>query len=262
VLAGLLAAGGGGRGPASDRATAAVAPPRRTPRPDPQGRAIDRLVEAEVAVGHADDRVRAVALTFDDGPGRDTMAIVRALRALRARGTFYVIGRQIDEEPEALRAIVRSGSAIGNHTWSHPDLRTLSDEAIREQVAATRDAIRRVAGVDAVTLRPPYGGLDTRVLGALAPLGLATVLWDLDPDDWRGLPADAITRHVLDEAHPGSIILLHDGGGDRAQTLAALPAIVRGLRARGYRLMTVPQLLAAAPPSGASLVRARGAGPD
>ncbi len=254
-----LIAGGAGRAPAP--APAAAAPSHPTSSADPEATAVGRLVEAEVAVGHASGRVRAVALTFDDGPGPDTMAMVRTLRRMRAHGTFYVIGRQIPEQPEALRAIVRGGNAIGNHTWSHPDLRTLPAEAIRGQVTATREAIARAAGVDALTVRPPYGGVDRRVLGALAPLGVAAVLWDLDPGDWRGLPADEIARRVLAQAHSGSIILMHDGGGDRAQTVAALPAIVRGLRSRGYRLMTVPQLLAAAPPSGSALIRWRDSSP-
>ena len=258
-MAGLIAGGGGGRGPAP--APAAAAQTRPTPRADPQATAVGRLVEAEVAVGHASGRVRAVALTFDDGPGPDTMAMVRTLHRMGAHGTFYVIGRQIDEQPQVLRAIVRGGNAIGNHTWSHPDLRTLSDEAIREQVTATRQAIERAGGVDALTVRPPYGGVDRRVLATLAPLGLAAVLWDLDPGDWRGLPAGEIARRVLAQAHPGSIVLMHDGGGNRAQTVAALPAIIRGLRARGYRLMTVPQLLAAAPPSGSALIRWRESSP-
>jgi peptidoglycan/xylan/chitin deacetylase (PgdA/CDA1 family) len=263
ALATALVAGGRTEpGAAPSRAAAATAPAAPAAgREDPQRRALDRIVEAEAALARAAPTARAVALTFDDGPGSQTERFLAALRRLGVHATFFVIGRQIGQQPQILRDIVRGGHAVGNHTWDHPDLRRLSVDKIHEEVEWTRDAIRDAAGVDAVLLRPPFGGVDARVLQALAPFGLATVLWDLDPHDWEGLRAEAITRNVLADVHPGAIILLHDGGGDRAQTLAALPAIVAGLRARGYRFMTVPQLLAAAPPAGSALVRARGGTP-
>ncbi len=211
-------------------------------------RAFRRLVAREAGVAHAGARGRLVALTFDDGPGPYTGAVVRELRRLRAPATFFVIGFQLHWYRPLLRRMARDGFAIEDHTWHHPDLRRLSNAQVRQEIVRTRRAVRRLTGALTRLVRPPDGGLDRRVLTDIARAGMATILWSVDTADWSRPGTRAIIRRVVSGARPGAIILMHDGGGDRAQTVAAVPVIVRALRARGYRLVTVPTLLAEAPP--------------
>ena len=187
---------------------------------------------------------REVALSFDDGPYPLTPSFVRMLKANGAVATFFMIGRQVTPAYRAtLREELRDGDALGDHTWSHPDLDLLSAAQVRSQLRGAREVIRRESGYTPCVFRPPYGDYSSSVLSVARSLGLATILWDVDPSDWA-LPGTAtIERRVLAQATPGSIILSHDGGGPRTETLAAYPPIIRALRARGYRFVTVPQLL-------------------
>lgn len=195
------------------------------------------------------ERMALVALTFDDGPGRDTMRILSALNRLRVPGTFFVIGRQLEGRERELRAIAAHGDEIGVHSWSHPDLTTLPPARVRSELLGTRNAIRRAAAVDPALYRPPYGAIDRRVMAAVAPARMVPVLWDADGDDWaEDATAARVARTVLSEVRPGSIILLHDGGGRRGVTVRALPRIVAGLRARGLEPVLVSELLERDPP--------------
>jgi len=185
---------------------------------------------------------KVVALSFDDGPYPLTPRFVRMLRANRAVATFFMIGRQVTNGYQGtLQAELREGDALGDHTWSHPDLLT-SDE-VRGQLQRTLQVIRRLSGYTPCVFRPPYGDYDTSVINTARSLGLATILWNVDPSDWALPGVSAIVQRVLAQVRPGSIILSHDGGGPREQTLAAYPLIISKLRARGYRFLTVPQLL-------------------
>jgi peptidoglycan/xylan/chitin deacetylase (PgdA/CDA1 family) len=187
-------------------------------------------------------RRREVALSFDDGPAPLTTRFVRMLRADHAVATFFMTGEQVDPGYRSpLREELRSGDALGDHSWSHPDLRSSAD--VSGQLRATREAIRRETGYTPCVFRPPYGDYDTAVIDAARALGLATILWDVDPSDYTLPGVGAIEQRVLAQTRPGSIILSHDGGGPRAETLAAYPYIIRVLRRRGYRFVTVPQLL-------------------
>ena len=185
---------------------------------------------------------KVVALSFDDGPGPLTPQFVRMLSANRAVATFFMIGRQVTSSYQStLHAELREGDALGDHTWSHPDL-LLSGE-VRGQLQQALEAIRKLSGYTPCVFRPPYGDYDTSVIQTARSLGLATILWDVDPSDYALPGVSAIVQRVLAQVRPGSIILSHDGGGPRAQTLAAYPLIIRALRARGYRFLTVPELL-------------------
>ncbi len=185
---------------------------------------------------------KVVALSFDDGPYPLTPRFVRMLRANRAVATFFMIGRQVTVGYQGtLQTELREGDALGDHTWSHPDLLT-SDE-VRGQLQRTLQVIRRLSGYTPCVFRPPYGDYDTSVVNTARSLGLATILWNVDPSDWALPGVSAIVQRVLAQVRPGSIILSHDGGGPREQTLAAYPLIISRLRARGYRFLTVPQLL-------------------
>ncbi len=187
---------------------------------------------------------KEVALSFDDGPYPLTQDFVRMLRANGAVATFFMIGRQVNPSFRGtLREELRDGDALGDHTWTHPDLDALSESAVRGELASTREVIKRESGYSPCVFRPPYGDYDATVVRVARSLGLATILWDVDPSDYTLPGVGAIEQRVLAQATAGSIILSHDGGGPRGETLAAYPQIIRRLRARGYRFVTVPQLL-------------------
>lgn len=194
------------------------------------------------AYRHGPSSPREVALGFDDGPAPDTGAFVRMLERNHARATFFMIGRQLSPAYRAtLLRELADGDALGDHTFSHPNL-TVSAE-VRGQLSRTIAAIRAVSGYTPCVFRPPYGAYDASVVRTARSLGLATVLWNVDPADWAQPGSAAIVRRVLAQVQPGSIVISHDGGGSRGQTLAAYPKIIAALRARGLRIVTIPELL-------------------
>ena len=187
-------------------------------------------------------RSKEVALSFDDGPYPLTPSFVSMLSSQHAVGTFFMIGEQVTARYRAtLREELRDGDALGDHTYTHPDLVTVG--GVRSQLQRTLQAIRALSGYTPCVFRPPYGDYDSSVLRTAASLGLATILWEVDPSDYALPGVSAIVQRVLAQVRPGAIVLSHDGGGPRAQTLAAYPTIIRALRGRGYRFVTVPQLL-------------------
>jgi peptidoglycan/xylan/chitin deacetylase (PgdA/CDA1 family) len=185
---------------------------------------------------------KVVALSFDDGPAQDTPAFVRMLEAKRVTATFFMIGNQVTTRyGSTLRRELRDGDALGDHSYTHPDLVASGD--VYGQLHHTLLAIRRLTGYTPCVFRPPYGDYDQSVINTAKSLGLATILWNVDPSDWALPGVSAIEQRVLAQVRPGSIILSHDGGGPRGETLVAYPRILRALRQRGYRFETVPQLL-------------------
>ena len=189
---------------------------------------------------------RVVALSFDDGPSRYTLSIVRILKRYQVNATFFEIGRQVTwSYRPVLRALLRNGNTIGDHTWSHPFLTHLSASEIWSQIADTAQRIQRVAGFRPCLMRPPYGDYDSQVGKIATRLGLRAVTWSIDPTDWGRLGTDAIVKRVLDNIRPGRIILLHDGGGDRSETVKALPRILEVLANRHYQVVPVETLLRA-----------------
>lgn len=187
-------------------------------------------------------RRRVVALSFDDGPSTYTRSLVRMLEARGVPATFFMIGEQVTStyRPVLLKEL-RDGDALGDHTWSHPNL--LATGAVRVQLLRARSAIAALSGYAPCVFRPPYGDYDSSVISVARSLRLATIMWEVDPADWTRPGVAAIERRVLAQVRPGSIVLSHDGGGPRAQTLAAYPTIIAALRRRGYRFLTVPELL-------------------
>jgi peptidoglycan/xylan/chitin deacetylase (PgdA/CDA1 family) len=189
-----------------------------------------------------------VALTFDDGPSPYTPTILSILRRYRAHATFFVVGREVQRYPELVRAEHLAGDEIGNHTYTHADLQYLTDSGIASQIESTQAAVHSAAGVEPAWMRPPYGAVDLRVAGVAASLGLQTILWSVDPRDWSLPGPEAIVTRVLAAVQPGSVVIMHDGGGDRSQTAEALLSILDSLRARGYRFLTLSELFAAGGP--------------
>ncbi len=205
--------------------------------------------------------VREVALTFDDGPNPPyTNRILDVLHEERVRATFFLVGRAVVAYPATVRRIVAEGHAVGNHTWDHAHLIVETPATVRSELVRTSDAIERVAHVRTTLMRPPFGGRDFAVVAAARALGYRVVMWSVPlPKDWEQ-PGDAtIARRVVDNVADGSIIVLHDGNRgmlcgrapripladcDRRQDVAATREIVETLRARGYRFVTIPQLVA------------------
>lgn len=186
----------------------------------------------------------SVALTFDDGPSPDTAPLLGELEALRVPATFFLVGRQVPGSEPLLGRMLTDGDVIGNHTWDHVDVDRAGADAAAQLERTNAAIAAATGGYRPCLFRPPYGRSSPQLEALVHGLGMQTVLWSVDPRDWSQPGAAAIVRRVLSAARPGAIILLHDGGGPRRQTLAAVPAIVHGLRARGYRFLTVPALLA------------------
>ncbi len=141
--------------------------------------------------------------------------------------------------PAIVRQTVQGGNVVENHTWSHPNLATLSPAAIRQQLSTTSAALDQATGVVPTFFRPPYGATNATVRSIAAQLGLVQTLWTLDTRDWQRPGVATIVNTVLSYAHNGSIILLHDGGGDRSQTVEALSWIISGLEQRGFTFTTL-----------------------
>jgi peptidoglycan-N-acetylglucosamine deacetylase len=187
---------------------------------------------------------RRVALTFDDGDVRAWRRILRVLEAHRARATFFVLGRYVSAAPSLARRTLADGDAVGSHGWSHAIMARESAGQIRGELQRSSAPWRAAAGATPMPyLRPPYGIYGRETLRVAAAQGFTRiVLWDVDPEDWRAPGPRVIVLRVLHAVRPGSIVLLHV----KPQTAAALPAILRGLRTRGLRPVTVPELLMAA----------------
>ncbi|MED7952915.1 polysaccharide deacetylase family protein [Streptomyces sp. BE303] len=194
-----------------------------------------------------------VALTFDDGPDPEfTPQVLDVLRRYDAPAAFFCIGLHVLAHPGVVRRTAAEGHTLGNHSWSHAYLPDLGPIGLREQLGHTSEALAEAAGLDGPVgwLRPPYGGRSPELLDTVADLGLTTVLWDVETNDWALPGPEVIAERVFRQVRPGSVVLMHDGGGDRAQTVAALPTVITGLRERGYRLVGLGELLAARVPAG------------
>lgn len=185
-------------------------------------------------------RVRSMVLSFDDGPDpRYTTDILRTLRRHDARAMFFVCGEMAAAHPDLLRAMVDDGHVIGNHTWSHPLLPRLSRESIRRQMERTCDIVDATVGRPPEWFRAPYGAWNRAAFELGAELGMEPLAWTVDTLDWRTPGTGTIVRRVLGGAGPGVVVLSHDAGGDRSQSVQALRAYLPELVDAGYRL-TVP----------------------
>ena len=156
------------------------------------------------------------------------------LRRYRATATFFVIGSSARAHPALLRRIVREGHAVGNHTYSHADLTRVPAQRFYDEVDRAQDAIRRATGRTTTLIRPPYGAANAATYALAARRGYRVVLWDVDPQDWRRPGAATVSARVVASTGPGDVVLLHDGGGDRAETVAALEQALAAMTRRGY----------------------------
>jgi peptidoglycan/xylan/chitin deacetylase (PgdA/CDA1 family) len=191
-----------------------------------------------------DPQPKVLYLTFDDGPSGFTQQILEVLARHNAKATFFVLGRQAQGRQDFLRAMYDAGHGIANHTYNHPSLPSVSKQRFRDEVLGTTDAI---GGLDHGCLRPPYGAANKTVAAEAAELGYSLVTWSIDPRDWTRPGAAAIAGRVVGRAFPGGVVVMHDGGGDRSQTVAALETILTELGAQGYQFAALCREGAPAP---------------
>ncbi|MDZ7729592.1 MAG: polysaccharide deacetylase family protein [Dehalococcoidia bacterium] len=181
-----------------------------------------------------------VYLTFDDGPDPSwTPAVLDVLDRHNARATFFVLGQAVTRYPGIAEREVDSGHTIGNHTFNHARLTTIGADAMFAELRETTQAIEDATGHRTDCLRPPYGATNATVRERADDAGYRMVRWDIDPQDWRSPGANVIANHVIANARPGAVILLHDGGGNRSQTVEALDTILAELGSRGYGFRTL-----------------------
>jgi peptidoglycan-N-acetylglucosamine deacetylase len=205
--------------------------------------AINRTLAYTPWVRIAGAQHREIALTFDDGPGPYTPVILATLEREHVPATFFEVGILERYFYDSTAAIVADGGAIGDHTELHAAMSRLSSRGQRTQLLEDAAAIERHGARFPRLFRPPYGMWNSNTLALLHRYRMLMVLWTVDTSDYRRPGVQAIVRAALSGARPGAIILLHDAGGNRSETAAALPKIIAGLRRRGYRLVTVPRLL-------------------
>lgn len=184
---------------------------------------------------------RAMVLTFDDGPDhRYTPDILRTLRKYDVHAMFFVCGVMVAANRDLVRQMADEGHVVGNHTWSHPLLTEMSRSAIRSQMERTSEVVEEACGEAPRWFRAPYGAWNRTVFRIGADLGMEPLGWTLDTLDWRRPGADTITDRVERQAGPGVVVLSHDAGGNRSQSVRALRDYLPGLLDAGYHI-TVPR---------------------
>jgi peptidoglycan-N-acetylglucosamine deacetylase len=188
-----------------------------------------------------------IALTFDDGPNATlTPKLLDLLAARHLKATFFVVGQNAADHPDILKRAVREGHEIANHSWSHPNLGKMSDEAVRRELQKTEDAIVAAIGKKPVLMRPPYGSITARQKKWIHDeFGYRIILWDVDPLDWKRPGPSVVTARILKETKAGSIVLSHD---IHPPTIEAMPATFDQLMKKGFKSVTVTELLGMATP--------------
>jgi peptidoglycan/xylan/chitin deacetylase (PgdA/CDA1 family) len=204
-----------------------------------EGRISGKLVSVDYRpIGHVSEPPE-VALTFDDGPWPgSTRKVLDVLERMNVKATFFIIGNLVDRYPDIVQNVIAAGMTIGDHSWDHPGpptpLADLRPHRIQTEIAQPAELLQQRFGYTVGLFRPPSGSWNASVVRMADALGMRLVLWSVDPHDYSaGSTAAEITRSVLNSVRPGSIVLLHDGGGDRSATIKALPRIIRGIRKMG-----------------------------
>lgn len=202
-----------------------------------------------IVLRSARDAGKMVALTFDDGPdGVYTPQVLDILRDKGIPGAFFVVGNRVHEFPEVAQRIVDEGHVIGNHTYSHALLTKASGKKLVQELEATEKALGSLGLSSSRYFRPPYGAASPSLVEESANLGYRFALWSVDSLDWRGLSKAEVENNVLTQVQPGSVILLHSGGGpgeNLSGSVSALPSLIDTLLADGYRFVTLDEMFPA-----------------
>jgi chitin deacetylase len=241
----LLGGGGGGHA----RSSAPGPPPIVGPNP-PHAleSAIDRVLGYTGYIEAGSKHHREVALTFDDGPSPWTPKLVKVLQRRHVPATFFPVGYGIQRYGRYLQLLKRDGFVVGDHTMTHPVLQRFDIAAQAKEIDG-QAALVSGAGLPYPRLfRPPYGSFNKGTLGLITERRMLMVLWSVNPQDYYRPGVKVIVSRTMADMHPGAIVLMHDGGGDRSETVAAVDVLIRKLRKRGYQFVTVPRLLADDPP--------------
>lgn len=236
-----------------DNAAAPHSGAKTKPAPEPPGITLDWI--------HVDGPY--VALTFDDGPsGKLTPKLLDLLAAHHIKVTFFLIGENVAEHPEIVAREAREGHELANHSWSHPNFGKMSDESVRSQIRRTDDAIRSAAGINPTLLRPPYGSITARQKKWInQEFGYKIALWDVDPLDWKRPGPNVVCNRIVKNTRAGSIVLVHD---IHPGSIEAIPCVLNQLEAKGFKFVTVSELLAMEtpiPPKPSPSPKAAGAKP-
>jgi peptidoglycan/xylan/chitin deacetylase (PgdA/CDA1 family) len=184
-----------------------------------------------------------IAMTFDDGPSPETTPrLLDILKQRNIKATFFMIGQNAERNPTIVKRILAEGHEIGNHSWTHPQLSKLSDDRVTEEINKTQNAIKDASGYTPVLIRPPYGAITARQKEWIEKqFGLSVIIWSVDPFDWKRPGASVIEQRILAGARPGAIVLSHD---IHKQTVDAMPATLDALAEKGFKFVTVSQLIA------------------
>jgi peptidoglycan/xylan/chitin deacetylase (PgdA/CDA1 family) len=192
---------------------------------------------------------KTVVLTFDDGPSDDTAGVLDVLSRYGVRATFFVLGERVAAQPDVVRSIAEAGHGLGIHGWSHTPFTEFDPGVLATELARTRALLGELTGAECHDVRPPKGIYDGELISNLAAQDFVTWLWTAEARDWSPeVTARKIAAKILRSLTPGGIILLHDGGGDRARTVRALPKIIEEAHARGFRFLTLDEVRADSPP--------------
>ena len=182
---------------------------------------------------------KVIALTFDDGPGPYTPQVLSVLEQYHVPATFFEIGENVVEYPQYTKMVAAAGYPVEDHTWTHPDLATIPVADFPYEIDQTQNEIKSLTGQTPACVRPPYDAWDQTVLDQIAQRGLTTMSYSVDPRDWSMPGVQAIVDAVVGGAFPGAVVDMHDGGGDRSETVEALPQIIVDLRSIGYSFVSI-----------------------
>jgi peptidoglycan/xylan/chitin deacetylase (PgdA/CDA1 family) len=220
-------------------------PPIAAPAPEKDSR--NTLAESNITFSSLHVDGPYIAMTFDDGPSTTlTPKLLDILAAHHIKATFFVIGENVAEHPEIVARATREGHEIGNHSWSHPNFAKMSDAGVRSQLQRTDDAIKSATGARPTLLRPPYGSITTREKRWIHDqFGYQIILWDVDPYDWKRPGPSVVRSRILKETRRGSIVLSHD---IHPGTIEAMPSTLDALEAKGFKFVTVSELIRMAVP--------------
>jgi len=220
-------------------------PPSAAGTPEKNSR--NTLAESRITFSSVRVDSPYIAMTFDDGPSAAlTPKLLDILAAHQIKATFFVIGENVAEHPEIVARAAREGHEIGNHSWSHPNLGKMSDDGVSSQLQRTDDAIKSATGSRPTLLRPPYGSITSREKRWIHDrFGYQIILWDVDPYDWKRPGPSVVRNRILKETRPGSIVLSHD---IHPGTIEAMPSTFDALEAKGFKFVTVSELIRMAVP--------------
>jgi peptidoglycan/xylan/chitin deacetylase (PgdA/CDA1 family) len=191
------------------------------------------------------DLSKYISLTFDDGPSPFTFYILDILKRYNVPATFFVVGSEAKKFPNLIQRIHSEGHIIGNHTWSHPDITTLSENELLNEIYSTNVQIQKLTGISPELFRAPYGAIDNEIEAIINKIGMTSVLWNVDSQDWCEDSPNAVHQHVISGLQTNSLVVMHDGdqfgSGPRDQTVASLNRIIQFLKKNDYHFVTVPE---------------------